>query len=226
MMAVFGYAGDAHQIRDQMKVHESLNIPIVIMSPTDAPIKRMGPHICRHAGKRAYVGQDSLDRQSQQMRILLEYPFDYYLLNDSDSVCLSAQLPRYLFNSSNVLWSNVVSDEMHKRMPGYPWPRLAFQPPYFMSRSVLERFLSVADTVKAEPQTPFIDWWMMAVAVRAGIIYRNFSEGASLPSSDAHTRNVMATLVSHGKYFLHSIKKPDVLAEMLDQRRRFVKNHR
>lgn len=214
LVGVFGYAGDAQQIWDQLKTHEAHKCPIVIFSPMDSPITRMGPHICRWAGKRAYIGEDSTVRQAAQMKLLLEYPFDWYLLNDSDSVCLSKEIPAYLYKEPLTFWSNIVSDEMHPRKPGYPWPRLAFQPPYFMSRTVLKKFLEVAGDVRAEPQTPFIDWWMMAVAVQAKIIYKNFPHGASLPSSDAYSRSVMSSLVRQGKCMVHSIKRKDVLTEM------------
>src|SRR6266508_4379022 len=129
----------------------------------------MGPHICRTGGLQSYIGRDSLFRQIRHLQILLEYPFKYYLMNDADSMCISPNLPDYLYNESHVVWSNEVSDMMHQRMRGYQYPRLAFQPPYFISRDNIVRMLENAKRIIIDSTTPFIDWWMMAVVCKAGL---------------------------------------------------------
>lgn len=226
LVSVHGYAGDGHQIWDQIRVHESHKCPIVVLSPVDSPITRMGPHICRHAGKRAYVGQESLDRQVAQMRVLLEYPFDFYLMNDSDSICLSPKIPEYLYKTPATAWSNIVSDEMHKRPAGYTLPRLASQPPYFMSRPVLERIVERANNIVADPTTPFIDWWFIAAYHQAKVQYQGFPDGASCPT-DPNSFPVMHDLVrEHGRIFVHSIKTPEVLASLIAARDFYVRTHK
>jgi hypothetical protein len=223
LVAVCGYEGDAHQIRNAMPYYLHHKCPVLVLSPDDSPIVARNPNIwTRTGGKRAYIGQESLDRQIIHLRILLEHPFKHYLVNDSDSVCLSPRLPDYLYKS-DVLWSNEVSDEMHNRPePDYQYPRLAFQPPYFMSRNVIQRLLTVADKVKANPTTPFIDWCMMAWAISAGIPHKSFPEGVSCPSSDAHSLNVMThAVMRNGKIFVHSIKTLEVLKQIGHARVRY-----
>src|SRR6185503_2968878 len=134
LVAVFGYghsqvspdtwdykqSGDEGRIRMLLPYYEHHECPVVIMSPSDAPIKAMGPHICRQAGKRAYTGQTSLDRQRDHLRILLEYPFKHYLLNDSDSCCFEPEIPHYLYDDcDNVFWSNEVPEPRPHESP-YP----------------------------------------------------------------------------------------------------------
>jgi hypothetical protein len=185
----------------------------------------MGPHICRTAGQRAYIGQLSLDRQVAQLRAMLDYPFDFFLANDSDSLCISPKIPEYLYEE-DVLWSNEVSDMMHHRQPGYRWPRLAFQPPYFFSRAILEKMVITAGKFGTDPQTPFIDWWMMAVAVAGNIPHKNFPHGVSCPTSDYNTRRHMCDrIANHGAVMLHSVKTPIALQEAVSARHQHSRSH-
>lgn len=223
LVTVHGYFGDQHQIRHGLHVNEAHGCPIVIFSPIDSPITKMGPHICRAVGKRAYIGPLSLERQRLHLKAMLEYPFEYFLANDSDSYCLAPQIPKYLFEE-DVLWSNEVSDMMHHRdMTKYKWPRLAFQPPYFMSRSIVERLVEAAPTVECDPQTPFIDWCMMSWAIAGDIPHKNFRDGISCPSTTSDGFNLMRRMVRiEGKVMVHSVKHHAVLHRLQEERKFFT----
>jgi hypothetical protein len=186
LVAVFGYghsqvrpddwdykqSGDEGLIRMLLPYYEHHKCPVVIMSPSDAPIKVMGPHICRQAGKRAYTGQQSLDRQRDHLRILLEYPFKHYLLNDSDSCCFEPEIPRYLYDDcDNVFWSNEITEP---RPHESPYPKIAMHPPYFLTRKTMETMLSVADRITAHPITPFIDHYMLQLVCESGVQHKSF----------------------------------------------------
>lgn len=224
MVVVCGYSGDAHQIRTLMPYYLHHRCPILILSPEDSPIlptqlqirKELG---FRQGGKRAYIGQLSLDRQIAHLKLMLTMPpeYKYFLAHDSDSVVLDPRLPNYLYSEPDVLWSNIVSDAMHDphRPADYPWPHLAFQPPYFMSRTTIERLLTVADSIKADPHTPFIDWCMMAWAVAAKIPYKNFPDGASCSTAPGEGLRVMTELVDRsGRYIIHSVKTAESLKQL------------
>jgi hypothetical protein len=236
MVAVCGYSGDAHQIRTLMPYYLHHKCPILILSPSDSPIlpqqlptrRELG---FKTGGKRAYVGQDSLDRQIEHLKILLTMPAQYrcFLVHDSDSVVLEPQLPKYLLDEPDVVWANIVSDAMHdkNRAADYPYPHLAFQPPYFLSRTSIHKILSVANEVKADPNTPFIDWCMMAWSVRAGLPYKNFPEGASCPTTPGLGISTMSELVRrHGRYLIHSVKTAEALRTLAWDRVAFRKNLR
>jgi hypothetical protein len=219
LVTVHGYYGDSAQIRNALRYYEHHGCSVVIMSPTDSPIQKMGPHICRFAGKRAYIGQLSIDRQYAQMRAMLDYPFEFFLANDSDSICISPKIPEYLYETPGVLWSNEVSDLMHQRKADYKWPRMAFQPPYFFSRSALEAMLATEGKFETDQQTPFIDWLMMAICHAGNIPHANYRDGVSCPTSDGHSRRHMSTrIANHGAVMLHSIKTPIALQEMVSAR--------
>lgn len=231
LVSVHGYAGDQKQIENAMPYFlHHYDAPVVVMSPVDSPIMQVQAAptvICRQAGKRAYVGPLSLTRQLLQMKALLDYPYDLFLMNDSDSVCISREIPDYIFNEPEVLWSNEVSDMMHARRPPYRFPRLAFQPPYVISRKNIEKVLMVAKNVRTDAVTPFIDWVMMAWAITANIPHKNYLNGISCP-----TRNYppgikwMSDSVRHGTVFLHSIKDREILLQMAEQHRLFCEGQR
>lgn len=230
LVSVHGYSGDLHQIRMMLHYYLHHHCPVVVCAPDDAPIT---PPVLSHrpeiryinAGKRAYVGPVSLERQAIHLQKLLEAgPYQWFLMNDSDSVCLSPKLPDYLYGATGVLWSNIVSDEMHPREPGYPYPRLAFQPPYFASRDVLEKLVAIAPHVEANPRTPFIDWCMMAWAVRAGVPFKSFPDGMSVPTNEdnrASCQCMSEGVQLYGKIFLHSVKRREMILRVAYDRLRY-----
>lgn len=232
-VVVFGYSGDAHQVFNLMPYYVHHKCPVIVFSPTDKPIKRKDTDkiFFRHGGadgpgtgRVGYTGQVSLDRQAVQMsKLLAEFPHKHFLFNDSDSVCLSPHLPLYLYNAPNVVFSNEVSDMMHVRAdPAYPWPRIALQPPYFLSRENVQKWIEAATEVKADPQTPFLDWAFMAWSEHAKIKHENFREGGgiSCPTENYepgcwHMEN---SVRHHRAIFLHSIKSKGVLLRMAHAR--------
>ena len=187
LIAVFGYGpirniqivehfvrpeGDVERIKMLLPYYEHHGCPVVIMSPEDSPITSMGPHICRQAGRRAYIGQLSLDRQRDHLRILLEYPHKYFLLNDSDSICVEPEIPGWLYaESENTFWSNEITES---RPHSSPYPKIALQPPYFLTRETLETMLSVSDRIVAHPITPYIDHYMLQLVCESGVIHKSF----------------------------------------------------
>jgi hypothetical protein len=229
-VVVFGYSGDAHQVFNLMPYYLHHKCPVVVFSPTDKPITRKDTDkiFFRHGGQdgsgKGYIGQVSLDRQAIQMqKLLAEFPQKFFLFNDSDSVCLSPHLPQYLYNAADTVWSNEVSDMMHVRTdPAYPWPRIALQPPYFLSRENVQKWVEAAMVVKADPQTPFLDWAFMAWSEHAKIKHSNFmnTEGVSCPTRNYepgcwHMEN---SVKHHRAIFLHSIKDKGVLLRMAHAR--------
>lgn len=224
LVSVHGYAGDQIQIEHAMPYFLHHDCPVVVLSPKDSPIVRVDAAptvICRQEGMRAYIGEPSLERQLLQMKALLDYPFEYFLMNDSDSVCVSPKIPEYIYREPEILWSNEVSDMMHNRLLSYRLPRLAFQPPYFISRRNIERILAVAKKVRTDRTTPFIDWAMMAWAIAAKIPHKGFLPVASCPTRayQPGIDHMSALIRQHGAVMLHSIKDKPVLDHMVNQYR-------
>ena len=218
LIVVHCWKGDADLVKEHMPLYKHHDRPVLILSPEDSPVNiQVDDVMCKSIGKRAYYGQDSLDRQALHLKYLLTLPYEYFLLNDADSFCLSPDIPSYLYmpGSKNILWSNEVGDW---RTHPSPYPKLALHPPYFMHRSVLARLVSVMDKpeVRAHPITPYIDWYMLALAHEAGVPHQTFPDGASFP---AWRRNIIAETQQLGHDYKHryeadgAIRGDDIMAE-------------
>lgn len=226
------YAGDRRQVVELLPMMEHHKAPIVIISPRDSQVHGIGPHICRAAGKRAYIGQDSWDRQWLQLKVLLEYPQQWFLLNDADSFVIPAKLPDYLFEDENCVWSNEVTDfrrpgEMFNdrgKMVG-PWPKdyhaglplIAMQPPYFLHRKALEAIVAHAMSLVACPITPFIDWWWVPACHIAKVDHKPFRNGASCETVTDNGVAVMSECIVQRKaQFIHSVKSGAVMRRLVN----------
>lgn len=225
LITVHAYAGDKHQVESLMPFYLHHEAPVIVMSPDDSRIERVdaAPHvITRYAGKRAYIGQDSLDRQLLHMKIALEHPFDFFLMNDSDSFCISAELPKYLYDESNFFWSNECGDP---RTHPTTLPRIAMQPPYWVSRKNLEKMVEAAPRVVINPVTPYIDHFMLQLVYAADIEHRPFTvkeKSTGLAATDPWEQLFLRTRYG-GCIFHHPIKRLDI-AERLHREYQALKH--
>jgi len=249
LVVVHCYAGDKPNVKAFMPVYKHHGAPVLILSPTDAPVRIRGMD-CKQGGQRGYYGQVSLDRQRRHLEMLLEYPQDYFLLNDADSMCISPTIPRYLYDEAaqGYVFSNEVTEwRPHKS----PYPKIAMQPPYFLTRVAIEVMLMTCDRyaseLKAHPITPYIDWWMLAVVCESRqLAHRNYQDGASFPAwgrdhipetqllghDPKHQNNPqgmfrgdlqMIQAVELGAVMLHSIKHKEVLDQLLEAHQTYLR---
>lgn len=236
VVAVCGYAGDAFQVKQNMPLYKHHGCPVVVLSPVDSKIE-LPETDCRFGGKRAYIGQDSLDRQQRHLELLWDMPGRFFFVNDSDSFCLSPELPRYLYDKPEVLWSNLVIDNIPGRGDPYPpgWPHIAFQPPYFFSRDVLWKMLSVG-RVEANPVLPFIDFYMVQLAMLGKIPYAGFPDGISCGTmindpkdgTPGQPHPIGSQIIGNavrdrGTIFIHSVKHIDVVHQLVGQRDQYLR---
>jgi hypothetical protein len=144
-------------------------------------------------------------------------------------MCLSPKIPDYLYAEPDLVWSNIVNDEIPDHQPAYPegFPHLAFQPPYFLSRKTIKGLLAVAGDIRANPTMPFIDHYMIQLAIRAGLPYKSFLDGVSCPISwDPPSANLAEDAVRHrGCTLMHSIKRKQDLNRMIGAREDYVRAH-
>ncbi len=197
--------------------------PLVVYSPLDSPINSMHGHICKQDGLREYYGQKSLDRQWMQMRSILTIkqgdgsPFKWVLMNDSDSFCITPELPSFLYDDPDCFWSNEV-DDFRKDMPEFgkdfhkPLPQLAYQPPYFCSISAIEKMVHVASQIKMCPVCPFIDFFMVQLVYAANLKHKRYPLCASCETvTDLGMRTMQDCVSKRGATFLHAIKTKESL---------------
>jgi len=235
LVVICGYDGDAHQIEQTMPWYVWHECPVIIMSPEDAPItaSKQSGITFRHAGKRGWTGRHTLERQRLYFQMMLEYPFGHFLMHDADSICVSAEFPRYLYESPDTFWSNEVTDTN----PGPSYlPKLAFQPPYFTSRKTIKRLVDAkeADSYygdfgplpeqKLPVPTECIDHFLLQLVYGAGVSHLSFPDGASFETNSEHGMKTMGGLVrGHGKIFLHSVKTDVALQYILGSRSLYKK---
>lgn len=243
LVVIHCWQGDKDNVIDFLPYHKRHKLPILILSPEDSPVVIEEPGVTWHAvGKRAYFGQESLERQRAHLTYLLTLPYDYFLLNDADSICVEPELPSYLFTEENkgIVWSNEVPEF---RPHQSPYPKIAMQPPYFLHRSAIEKLLTV--DVSAHPITPYIDWYMVALCEESKTPHKSFPDGASFPAwrreriretqqlghDYKHEYNpngsiagdaMMQRRVREGAIFLHSIKHKPVMDMLVAQRRQMT----
>lgn len=234
-IAICCYEGDQHYVIKALGNYLQHQRPVVVLSPEDSKAEIRYPGIeNRFGGKRAYIGQDSLDRQRIHLKILIDqFPENHFLIHDSDSICLAPELPRYLYDEPDHVWSNLVNDDIPQHIPEFDtrpgWPHVAFQPPYFLSRKTIEAMLAVADRpeAKASPIMPFIDFYMVQLTMLAGLSYRRFphcvscSDHPSMCGADIMSNQVR----NDGAIFIHSVKRPEVYQRLLLDRQEYLRTH-
>lgn len=245
-VAVCCYEGDGHQVVEALEFFLHHELPLTILSPEDSKVEVNYPGVTnRFGGKRAYIGQDSLDRQAEHLRLLLEFPESTFLIHDADSVLLDPVLPQYLYDDPDVVWSNQVNDAIPEHQTTFKtgWPHVAFQPPYFLSRKTIERMLAVKDhpDVQATPVMPFIDYYMVQLTMVAGLPWRRLLDSISCPIAidlrkvnppaadlvtyDMGFKIAMNAVLNDGTNVLHSIKNSVAIRKLAAARQQYLVNH-
>lgn len=224
LVAVCAYQGDQHQVIAALGQYLHHETPVVVFSPEDSPADVRYPGIDRKfIGNAVYIGGASLERQRRHLEALLRYPQNFFLLHDSDSLCLSAEIPQHLYRySQRTIWSNEITEP---RPHSSPYPKLAFQPPYFLSRPVIEAMLNNAHKVGVHEVTPYIDWWMNAVSAEAGLQHRPFTSLEHAPrtevlfSDEDPWRTLEHRIKFMGTAFVHPIKTVQQLQLCIEARK-------
>ena len=234
LVAISGYSGDQHQIENNWDCIAHHKAPVLILSPIDAPITKLHDAKCFSVGKKGWIGPHTLQRHVRFLRKLMEEQADFYLFHDADSICLSPELPKYLFNTPDVHWSNEVFDT--NPSPSL-LPKLAFQPPYFFSKGVLQSLIRSAATpaqsftvLTAQGSMPLptecIDHFEMQIVYSAGLRHSTFPDGASFETMSEHGLNTMSEHVrALGKIFIHQVKTKPVLDRLTADRSIYLRSH-
>lgn len=230
LVVISAYAGDLNQVEANMPVYLHHERPVVVLSPVDAPITRVvsAPQVvCMSDGLKGWIGPQTLERQRKFFEMMLKFPHQHFLLNDADSFCLSPEIPAYLYKEPDTIWSNEVLDT--NPSPSL-LPKLALQPPYFLSRRTLEGMIKASSNLPTsyhlESKSPegwplpfpteCIDHWMLQVAHGSGYPHKNFQNGASFETKSPHAFAEMQNVVrNYGRVMIHSVKTPEVLHQLM-----------
>lgn len=232
LVVVSAYAGDQHQVEDLFPVYRHHGCPILILSPTDAPIIQLSGNpdgvYYQQRGLAEWAGEKALDRHKSFLSLLSSLPYERFLFNDADSCCLSARLPNELWDGS--CWSNEVLDT--NSAPS-KLPKIAMQPPYAFNHDALQKLASVLEspatsysTVTAEGELPVPtlcpDHLQLQLCHAAEVPHRNFLKGASWETRSELGISEMCRRVREGTIFCHSVKAPDRLHRLMAARMLFI----
>jgi len=220
LVVVSAYAGDAHQVEHNLPIYRHHECPVAIFSPVDAPIMQMPGCICLSDGLKGWIGPQTLERHRKFLELMLKFPHAHFLFHDADSVCLSPEIPRYCYESPDTIWSNEVVDT--NPAPSL-LPKLACQPPYFLSRksirAMLDCQLPTSYHTRQNPEdwpmpfpTECIDHYMLQLACGSGHPHLSFFTGASFETASERGFAEMSKLVRlYGRVMIHSVKTAAVL---------------
>lgn len=231
IVVVSAYAGDQHQVEANLPVYLHHRCPVVILSPADKPIVRVADarvH-CQWAGEAEWAGPKSLKRHLRFLNMMLEFRQSWFLMHDADSVCLSPDLPDYLYQSK-AAWSNEVPD---LNTGASLLRKVAVQPPYFFHRDVLEAIVAKA----ANPPTSYygeitgdpivtqcIDHYHHQLSAECGFPEKSFPDGASWEtSSELGLREMTRKVRDDGTVFVHQVKSSSALLTLLGAHEVFKK---
>jgi len=165
LVAVHCYQGDAGLVEDTLEWHERKG-KVLVLSPEDSPVKIDGVE-CRSAGLRGWDGDHTVVRQYLHWKIMAEYPFDWFLLNDADSFAL--EIPEYVFEK-DVFWSNFKTPYTDEQLEAEILKDCYFvRPPYFMHRGVLERLIGAGS-----PPDRYIDKSYAILVKELGIVSKPY----------------------------------------------------
>lgn len=240
-VVVCAYAGDLNQVETNMRLYRHHGCPVLVMSPTDGAItKDFGPGVNNFwAGLKGWIGPQTLERQLLMLELALSAaPQEFFLFHDADSVCLSPEIPKYLYDNPHMIWSNEVLDTN----PGESLlPKIALQPPYFFSRRVMQGMIHCArtglPTSYISGRTPegwplphptqCIDHYMLQLACGSGFPHFKFHTGASFETQSDHGLQTMSGLVrTHGRVMIHQVKTERAMRQLVKDHSLYVQPHR
>jgi hypothetical protein len=228
LVVVHCYAGDQPLVEMMLPYWLHHGHPLLLLSPEDAPVNIEHPGVtCKSSGLRGWKGPHTIHRQIAHWKLTSEESFDYVFLNDADSLCLTPELPAYLYSEPDAFYCNVLCHEFEHREDDHP----NLNPPYWMSHETLDKLITAADAVKEatphlassidDDDTAYeyhrtveflephdwgqaIDGWYSHIVMNVlGLTWKDFFDGAT-----TWPRGVAGMLagVDRGARFLHGIK--------------------
>ncbi len=215
------YAGDADQVRSMLSIWTHHHLPVLVLSPSNAPVTIDHPLVSNaHAGEAGWKGPHTIRRQIEHWKIAADTGHKWFFLHDSDSCCLSPDIPSYLYADSAIFWSNVLCHEYEHQDSDQP----NFNPPYFLSRDLLLRLIEAADAIEPGDEFREPHDWGQAIDGFYTYLIRNVLDApwASYPDGATTWPPQTADLLRdalHGHRIFHGTKDA---ARLEEYRRAYV----
>jgi len=199
---------------------------VLLLSPVDEPVYVSHPQVtCRSVGPNDYNGDLSVERYKQQISALADYDVDWFMLNESDSFCLTPNLPDYLYGDPDLVRANYANPWNWINTNNDPQPMAtlmvhdtAMQAPWWFSRRALLRMIDVMDAAwdGCPPYAKFIDWWFHHAPHLAGLRHESYGLGGTTwPISGAEGAAAIRHKIVEGAVMVHGVKDDVALAGIL-----------
>src|SRR5512138_3800464 len=144
--------------------------PIVTLSPTDEPMQVPGI-VNVSLGREGHTGRASIERWRLMLEWCAEQPFDYFLMHETDSICLTNELPDYLFDNPDTLFSNEMPENAQPPIQGFYC--LA---PWFFSRKLIKEIVHyIPKLIFTGPANG--DRWLGQILEQGGFKHAPFRNG-------------------------------------------------
>lgn len=183
---------------------------VVVSSPRNSFCDVPGVECVAH-GTEGHVGPGSLDRWKETMLWLAGQDHSFFLMHESDSICLEDEIPLRYYTQSDTFFSNEAADNA---VP--PVQQVFCVAPWFFSHTVLQRFNRAFETVAY--RAPYHgDRWVGQVLEEGGIPHRPFSPGITCGTLRIDSRDLLQVCdaVVRGVIMVHGIKTASVLKAVL-----------
>lgn len=210
LVVVHCYEGDKDQVDTFLPFWLHHGAPVLLLSPADSKVKVEHPGVkYASAGKRGWKGQQTLARQLRHWKLALKEPQNWIFLNDADSMCITPELPDYLYSDPNKFWCNVLCHENEHLESDKP----NLNPPYFMHRDVLKALVKAADAIQIPEEANMEphDWgqaidgfYSHLVMNVLNIPYEDFPDGST--TWPRGTYDMMEQARTRGARIFHGIK--------------------
>jgi len=210
LILVQAFAPYAEMVARHLPLWRRHGCRVVISSPRNSFCEISGVECVAH-GEEGHAGPVSLDRWKEILRWLWGQPYEFFLMHESDSVCLSDRIPEYLYDNYDTFFSNELLDNANP-----PTQQAYCVAPWFFSRGVLRR-VNVASE-KAAYRPPFHgDRWVGQLLEEEGIPHRGFSPGVACGTLFPGSGDlpIVRSALRAGASMIHGVKSQIILDELI-----------
>jgi hypothetical protein len=234
LIAVSAYAGDKHQVENNMELYLHHGCPVVIFSPADSPIKSVtarGVH-CQWHGRAGWIGKHTLERHILYLRALLTFPQKYF----------PSTRTRFAFTEDSTIHlrraGHHLVNEVLDTNPGPSLPKIAMRRHTSNRRTIvaqLDQLANLPTSYYGPPKNPN-GWPMPFRPTVSTITYCSFPTSADT-STEAFRWEDFETASENGlrrwptrsvgtELFCSSVKTPLALLRLRHEHEHFCRLHR
>jgi hypothetical protein len=216
LVTIFAHRGAEEVCRRHFTQWAKHQSDILILSPTDLPIRRDLKHpnlFYANSGQSQYSGPRAICRFKTAFNWLALLPYDRHLIFEYDAFCLTKQIP-------------IPADQFfgnRKATNNYPWslafktPHL-FYAPWLLSSVTLKRLCAAFQSIPDNQEGGCFDRYLDLAMTRAAIQSADWADLGFAMETITYPLGVdhMREAIKYGATMLHGIKTVQVFSAALE----------